>query len=158
MDSVGEGHRGGARAPSSPRPPHLASNMIILAPNIPKSGRLMMGRISRGPTPTTSKARPSSFSLGIAVRPPTAEPPPTQASTLATSTGGSTSHDLRPLPSYSIGHPPGGRLQRGGSSPAPRGTCSCGGARGSTLSRGQAMMRFSPAWKADCPGIPSPGY
>jgi hypothetical protein len=35
--------------------------VIILTPEPPISGSLMMGRISRGPTQTASKARPSSF-------------------------------------------------------------------------------------------------
>jgi hypothetical protein len=132
--------------------------VIILIPKPSKSERLMMDRISEGPTPSACKPRPSSLSLGTAVRPPSAEPPPTQAATLATLTGGSALHDLRLLPPQSIGRATPWGLQRGGSCPAPRGTCSCGRACGSALSGDQAMMRFSPAWKADCPGVPSPGY
>jgi hypothetical protein len=67
-----------------------------------------MGRINEGPTPTTSKASPSFPSLGTAARPPSAGPPPTQMPTLATSTGGSASHDLRLLPVQSIDRAPRG--------------------------------------------------
>jgi hypothetical protein len=59
----------------------------------------MMGRISRGPTPTVSKAKPSSFFLRDNSSAPIVEPPPTQAATPATSTNGSASHDLRILSS-----------------------------------------------------------
>jgi hypothetical protein len=37
------------------------------------------------------------------------------------------------------------------------GTCRSSEASRSPLLDGQAMVRFSPTWDADCPGIPSPG-
>jgi hypothetical protein len=50
---------------------------------------------------------------------------------------------------------PGGELQHGASSPAPPGTCRSSRASGSTLSGGQDVMRFSPAWEADYSDVPS---
>jgi hypothetical protein len=70
-----------------------------LNPKTPESGRLIMGRISRGPTPTAGKVRPNSFPLKNSCSAPIAEPPPTQVATPAISTSGSASHDLRLLPS-----------------------------------------------------------
>jgi hypothetical protein len=59
----------------------------------------MVFRISRGPTPTTGNARPSSFPLknSSSAPPPTTESSPTQAFDPITSAEGSTSHDLRLL-------------------------------------------------------------
>jgi hypothetical protein len=119
----------------------------------------MMGRVSRGPTPTASEARPSSFPLKNSSSTP-----------LRGATSDSSNHPdyldkrlrlarLR-APSAVIHRPgpPRGRLQRGRCCPATQGTCNCGGARISALSGGQVMMRFSPAWQADCPSVPSPVY
>jgi hypothetical protein len=132
--------------------------VITLAPKPPKS-EANSGPHRRRPTPTTSKARPSFPSLGTAVRPPSAGPPPTQDLTPATSTCDSTSHDLRLLLPQNIDRAPlGDGLECGGSCPAPLWTCRCSGARGCALSGGQAMMRFSSAWKVDCLDVPSPGY
>jgi hypothetical protein len=147
-----------------PRTPHRDHwrgeklGVIILDPKSPKSRRLMMGCICEGPTSATSKSGPSSLSHGQ--RPDTIR--------RATSDLGSRPgyhdeqlHLARPkVPSSAIPRqapPPGGELQRGASWPALLGTCRSSEAGGSALSDGQVMMRFSPTWEADCPGVPSPG-
>jgi hypothetical protein len=53
--------------------------------------------------------------------------------------------------------PPRRGLQLCVSGPASLGTCMSSKAGGYMLSDGQAMMRFSPVWEADYPGVPSPG-
>jgi hypothetical protein len=116
-----------------------------------------MGRIYEGPTSATSKPDPATPPKGRRSGP---------IRRATSDLGGHPSYLDRRLrlarhkAPFSAIHQPGPprcRLQRGASCPAPPGTCRSSGARGSALSKGQAMMRFSRVWEADCSGVQSPG-